>query len=265
MPGFTPDDNVLVGMVHLLPLPGSPSWGGSMQAVLDHARADADALLEGGCDAIIVENMGDLPYLRGHVGPETVAAMTLATERVVAMGAPTGVQLLAAANLEALGVCVATGASFLRAEAFAYAHVADEGWLDACAGPLLRRRRELGADVAIWADVRKKHAAHAVTADLDMAAQAKGAAFCGADVLIVTGASTGEPTKPQEVWEARTADLPVAVGSGVSVRDAGLLARTAHALIVGTALKVDGDWRNPVDAKRVRAIREAMDSTARED
>ena len=141
------DRCALVGMVHLLPLPGSPRWGGDRAAVSDAAVRDAEALLEGGCDALIVENMGDVPYLRGEVPPWTVAAMALATERVVqrAGSVPVGVQVLAAANREALGVAVACGARFLRVEGFAFAHVADEGWIDACAGQLLRARKALGA------------------------------------------------------------------------------------------------------------------------
>jgi len=247
-------------MVHLLPLPGSPGWQGDMSAVIDGARRDAERLVKGGCDALLVENMGDLPYLRGSVYPETVAAMALATGVVASMGLPVGVQLLAGANREALGVAVASGASFIRAEAFAYAHVADEGWLEACAGELLRARRALGSGIAIWADVRKKHAAHAVTADLSLVDIAKGSAFCGADALIVTGSSTGEPTDARDVEAAREAGLPVVVGSGVTDQDAATLAPIADALIVGSWLKEGGDWRRPVELARVRRLREVVDA-----
>lgn len=252
------DRCALVGMVHLEPLPGSPRWGGDMARVIAAAARDADALLEGGCDALLVENMGDVPYLRGHVGPETVAAFTLAAAEVARRRAPFGVQVLAAANREALGIAAATGASFLRVEGFAFAHVADEGWLDACAGELLRARAALRVDVRIWADIKKKHAAHAVTADIDLADTAKGTAFCGADALVVTGTSTGAATDPADVRAARGAGLPVAVGSGVTPSDAGPLADLADALIVGTSIKVGGDWRAPVDVTRVRALRDAM-------
>lgn len=252
------DRAALVGMVHLLPLPGSPGWAGSMRAVLDAARRDASALLEGGCDALLVENMGDLPYLRGRVEPETTAAMALATAAVSALGAPTGVQVLAGANREALGVALAAGAGWIRVEAFAYAHVADEGWMDACAGPLLRARAALRAEVAVWADVQKKHAAHAVTADLGLAELARGAAFCGADALVVTGTSTGARTDPADVCAAREAGLPVVVGSGVTPEDAPTLAALADALIVGSWLKRGGDWRAPVDVERVRRLRSAL-------
>lgn len=246
----------LVGALHLQPLPGSPGWAGDMPALLDAAVRDAQALAEGGCDAIIVENMGDVPYLRGRVHPETVAAMGIAAAKVAEAGLPIGVQVLAGANREALGVAVAAGAAFIRVEAFAYAHVADEGWLDASAGELLRTRAALGAEVAVWADVKKKHAAHAVTADLSLAEVAKGTAFFGADVLVVSGAATGEPTDPEHVEAARAASLPVAVGSGVTPDNAG--ATTADILIVGSWLKVGGDWRNAVDPRRVRALRASL-------
>jgi membrane complex biogenesis BtpA family protein len=257
---FRSDRCALVGMVHLLPLPGSPRWAGSMAAVLDRALSDAEALAEGGCDALLVENMHDLPYLRGRVEPETTAAMALATAAVARLGRPTGVQVLAGANREALGVAVAAGASFVRAEAFAYAHVADEGWMDACAGELVRARSALQADVAIWADVRKKHAAHAVTEDLSLAEVAQGTAFCGADALVITGVTTGAPTDRAHVIEARTAGLPVLVGSGVTDRDAADLAKVAQGLIVGSWIKHDGDWRQPVDRDRVRRLRDAIGS-----
>ena len=241
-------------MVHLLPLPGSPRWGRSMAAVLHRAMKDATALLEGGCDAVIVENMGDVPYLRGQVPPETAAAMAVVTAQIVSLGLPVGVQLLAAANRQALGVAVASGASFLRCEAFAYALVADEGLLQASAGELLRARAALGSKVAIWADVQKKHASHAVTADLSLQDLAHGHAFCGADRLVVTGSATGKPTSPDDVAAVQSAGLPVMVGSGVSPD----CVPPAEGWIVGSWLKHDGDWRLPVDIDRVRRMREAL-------
>jgi predicted TIM-barrel enzyme len=56
---------------------------------------------------------------------------------------------------------------------------------------------------------------------------------------------------------------PVAVGSGVDAASAGALSALADALIVGTALKVGGDWRAPVDVTRVRAVRAAVDAAGR--
>jgi membrane complex biogenesis BtpA family protein len=190
--------------------------------------------------------------------------MTLGAATVARFGAPFGVQALAAANREALAVAIASGASFIRAEAFAYAHVADEGWLDASAGPLLRARAALcdpPDSVRIFADIRKKHAAHAVTADLTLGDLAKGNAFSGADAIIITGSHTGSPAELDDIVAARVAGLPVLVGSGVDEDNAPELSRVAEGLIVGTALKVDGDWRQPVDQQRVSALARALGRT----
>jgi membrane complex biogenesis BtpA family protein len=256
---FSADFCAFVGMVHLGPLPGSAGWAGDLQAIEDAALQDARALLQGGCHAILVENMGDTPYLNGAVLPETVAAMTRITREVTRLGLPTGVQILAGANRQALAVAYAAGAQFLRVEGFAYAHVADEGWIEACAGPLLRARANLGAQhIAIWTDVQKKHSAHAVTSDLSVEELAHGHAFCGADTLVITGDRTGGRTRANDVRAAAAAGLPVVVGSGVDLQDAAGLAKIADALIVGSALKVDGQWSNPVDPVRVGAISQAV-------
>ncbi|HSG48601.1 MAG TPA: BtpA/SgcQ family protein, partial [Longimicrobiales bacterium] len=90
-----PDRKPLVGMVHLLPLPGSPRWGGTMGAVVDQALADAEALASGGMDGILVENFLDAPFFADRVPPETVAAMARVASAVVAASrAPVGINVL---------------------------------------------------------------------------------------------------------------------------------------------------------------------------
>jgi membrane complex biogenesis BtpA family protein len=251
----------LVGMVHLLPLPGSPGWRGSMAELEDRALADARALRDGGADALLVENMGDLPYLRGRVDPETTAAAAVLARLAAKEAAlPAGIQILAGANREALGIALAAGLSFVRAEAFAYGHVADEGWLQASAGELLRTRAALRSEAKVWADVRKKHSSHAVTADLDLGEIAKGTVFCGADALIVTGLSTGRPAELAHVRAVREAvpQTPVVVGSGVTPEQAPQLAPLCDAVVVGTWIKEGGDWRNPVEKARVARLKDAL-------
>lgn len=250
-------------MVHLLPLPGSPLWGGSLDAVLERAVEEGRAYREAGYDALIMENMHDVPYLPGRVGPETVAAMAVVGRELRTLGLPLGVQVLAAANREALAVAQAAGAQFIRAEAFVFGHVADEGWLDAQAGDLLRYRRSLGAEgVAIFADIKKKHSAHTLTADVSLVETARAAQFFKADGLIVTGTATGTETSAEEVAAVAAAvDLPVLVGSGVTPANAGLYP-AARGLIVGSWVKRDGLWSEALDADRVRNLRQAVAHSA---
>ncbi len=150
----------LIGMVHLAALPGSPHASLRVERIARAAAAEAKVLEDAGFDAVLVENMHDLPYLRRRVGPEVVAAMTACTLCVrAAVSVPVGVQVLAGANAEALSVAHACGGSFIRAEGFQLAAVADEGLLEeADAGPLLRLRRTIGAErVMVAADILKKH------------------------------------------------------------------------------------------------------------
>jgi len=264
-PGFpihrTP---ALLGMVHVGALPGTPRAEHPPAELAQRAVAEAQMLAEAGFDAIILENMHDRPYLRRSVGPEIVAAMTRIASAVrEAVDLPIGLQILAGANREALAVTHAIGGRFIRAEGFIFASVADEGMLDeADAGPLLRYRRRIGAheSIALWCDIQKKHASHALTGDLDLPAHARAAAFFGADGLIVTGRETGEPVDPDDLAVVReVSSLPVIVGSGATPEHLPVLFRHADAVIVGSHLKRDGRWMNELDPERVRRMAEAAD------
>jgi hypothetical protein len=250
----------LIGMVHVGALPGSPRGGRPVADLCREAAEEARVLAGSGFDGIIVENMHDAPYVHGGHGPEVTAAMTRAAEavRAAAPGVPLGVQVLSGGCMEALAVAHAVGGSFIRCENFVFAHVADEGVLErAEAGRLLRYRRQIGAEgVKVICDIKKKHASHAVTADLSIADCVEGAVFFGADGVIITGTATGKPARVEDVAEARAAGqgVPVWVGSGVTPEQLGPLWRHADALVVGSWIKAGGVWSNPVDAGRCRAL-----------
>lgn len=244
----------VLGMIHVGALPGTAAAERSVAALVDAAVAEARIYREAGLDGVVVENMHDTPYLRGKVGPEIVAAMALCGRAIKAeCGLPVGVQILAAANLEAVAVATAAGLDFVRVEGFAFAHVADEGILEGCAGELLRYRRHIGGGhVQIWADIKKKHASHAITGDIDLAATAEAAEFMRADAVIVTGSVTGDPPRIDDVRAARArTSLPIILGSGVSARNLADFYPHADGYIVGTAFKVGGRWQGAVDRRRV--------------
>jgi uncharacterized protein len=252
----------VIGMVHLLPLPGSARWAGSMDAVVTAALRDAEALAEGGADALLVENFGDVPFTGGRVGPETVAAMA-AVAREVARAArvPLGINVLRSDGVAALGVAVAAGARFIRVNVHVSAVLTDQGIIQGAAHDLLRARRLLAADVKILADVQTKHAVP--LAPLPIEHEARDCVERGlADALIVSGAATGEPTAPGDLKRVRdaVAGVPLLVGSGATAETAAELLAVADGLIVGTAVKRDGVVGNPVDAGRVRRLVEAARS-----
>ena len=245
-------------MIHVAALPGTPAADQPLSRVIERAVREARLYERLGVDALLIENMHDVPYLNGAVGPEVVAAMTAVGAAVrAASRLPLGVQILAAANREALAVAQAVGAAFVRVENFVFAHVADEGLMaTAQAGPLLRYRRQIGAErVAVWADIKKKHASHAITADVDIAEAARAAEFCRADALIVTGTATGRAAAIEDVAAVKQAvRVPVLVGSGVTGESLADLWEHADGFIVGSALKRGGDWGGQVDARRVRRL-----------
>ncbi len=255
---FGRDRDILIGMVHIHALPGTPASNAAPTSILEQAVEEAMVLERAGFDAIAIENMHDTPYLLREVGPEVVACMTAACAAVRrAVEIPIGVQILAGANRAAMAVAHAAGAQFIRAEGFCFASVADEGVMrTADAGPLLRYRRSIDADhIAVLADVRKKHCSHALTADLSIADWVHGAAFMGADGVIVTGEATGEPTDLREAAEAvEASELPVFVGSGVRDDTVRATLEIAHGAIVGSALKRGNDWRQPVDPQRAASL-----------
>ncbi len=260
---FTPRKSI-IGMVHVGALPGTPQNSTSVEIIAAQACEDAKVLAEAGFDAIIIENLHDRPYVAGpKLGPEIVASMTrIGLEVGAVTDLPIGVQILSCGNKHALAVAQAIGAQFVRVENYVFAHVADEGLLtEAEAGELLRYRRAIGAeDVMIFADLKKKHASHAITGDLDIGQTAVAAAFFRAEGVIVTGESTGEPTHPEDVAYVRDKfphDRPVFVGSGVTPDKVPVLLEHADGLIVGSYLKENKDWSRPNDPRRAEEIMNA--------
>ena len=242
-------------MIHLDALPGTPAHRSNLKTIAAKAVAEAKIYRDAGVHGIMIENMHDTPYLRGNVGPEIVAAMAIIARVVKETSRlPCGIQILAAANHEALAVAHAAELDFVRVEGFAFAHVADEGLIQSCAGELLRYRKQIGAErVQIWADIKKKHSAHAITADVDIDLTAEAVEFMRGDAVIVTGAVTGDAPRPEDVTRAkRLTRLPVYLGSGVTKDNLGEFFSFADGFIIGSHFKRDGVWSNAVDSRRVK-------------
>ena len=251
----------VVGVIHVGALPATPRSSHTVSELVAAAKNEARLYRESRVDGVIIENMHDVPYLRGEVGPEIVAAMTaIAIEVKHESGLPVGVQILAGANVEAMAVAHAAGLDFIRAEGYGYAHVADEGLIQASAAKLLRFRKMIGAtNVQVWADVKKKHAAHAITADVSLGETAETVEFMGADCVIVTGSVTGKPPTVADVDEAKShCGLPVFLGSGISDTNIAEFYDLADGFIIGSAFKVDGLWSNTIDPARVSRVMNAL-------
>lgn len=269
---FRPDRLSVIGMVHVLPLPGTPAYENSPSAIdllVDRACKECAIYLKYGLHGICIENMFDRPYVSKDAAtrfasPEITATMTrICTEirRMVPVEIPCGVQVLAGFNQEALAIALASGLQFIRAEGFVFSHVADEGLqLQASAGPLLRYRKQIQADhICILTDIKKKHCSHSITADVDLNQTARAAQFFLSDGLILTGSETGHSPTPtelnqicQEMQNEKTMEnlLPILIGSGITAENLPKFSK-ANAVIVGSYFKHNGKWFNEICSERV--------------
>ena len=252
----------VIGMVHLWPLPGAPGYTGyGMQTIIDHALRDAEVLVQGGVDGLIVENMWDLPYYVGaEVKPEAMTAQAVAAAEVVkSFPLPVGINVIHNGGIVCLAIAVAARARFIRVCILTGSRLWDTGELDhGCAADLVRKRKELHAEeIHIFADVDKKHSVS--FPGLDLATHIEWTEFYGADALIVTGRMTGSAPDAEKVREVRSlATRPILVGSGSNRENIGPFLQYADGVIVGSSLKKDGVMQNPVDLQRVREFMDAV-------
>ena len=228
-----------------------------MPLLLERAAQDARVLAQGGCHALLVENFGDVPFFRGQVPPETVAAMSLAIGAVrrEAPGLPVGVNVLRNDARSALALCAACGASFLRVNVHAGAMLTDQGVVQGRAAESLRERQRLAPGARLLADVHVKHALPLVEQSIAEAARElveRGLA----DAVIVSGRATGDPPTSSDLMAVREAigARQLLVGSGVEEDNVEELLSHADGAIVGSAFETDGRAGNPVELERVQRL-----------
>ena len=249
-----PTKHSVIGMIHIMALPGTPKYGGSVAKIIEKAVTEAIIYKKAGIDALMIENMHDVPYLKNNVGPEICSVMALVAKAVKQISSlPVGIQVLAGANSTALAIAQAAELEFIRAEGFVFGHVADEGYIDSQAAALLRYRKNIGADeIAIFTDIKKKHSAHAVTADVTISETGQAAEFFLSDGLIVTGKHTGGSADLSEIVDVKkSVKIPVLIGSGVNIDNLETYLPISDAVIVGSYFKENSYWENELDEKRI--------------
>jgi uncharacterized protein len=250
----------IIGVVHLLPLPTSPRWGGSLKDVIDRAEQEAAALSSGGVHGLIVENFFDAPFTHKQVDPAVVSAMSLVVQRLIQLlGIPVGINVLRNDGRSALAIAACVGAQFIRVNVLTGVMATDQGIIEGNAYDLLRYRRELGCDVKIFADVLVKHAQPLSVPNLTLAIQDtihRGLA----DAIILSGWATGDPPQVRDLEEAAAAcqDTPLLIGSGASWDNIAELMTFADGVIVSSSLKRHGRIRDPIDPTRVSRFMEAV-------
>jgi uncharacterized protein len=247
----------LIACVHLLPLPGSPGYKGSMNEIMDRALEETEVYRTNNVHGIIVENFRDVPFYPHQLPPETIASMTTVTCEVVKLfNGPVGVNALRNDASSALAIALASGGRFIRVNIHTGAAITDQGIIEGKAHETLRLRKNLNADILIFADVHVKHASPMGTRSLEL--EARDASERGlADALIVSGTGTGQTTHADDVERVKqNTHVPVLIGSGIVPGNLMGLYKLADGFIVGSYFKKDGLAENQVDTERVRLFSE---------
>lgn len=249
----------IIGVIHLLPLPGSARFEGSMESICLRAEQEAAAYATGGAHALIVENFFDAPFTKGRVDTATACAMSIVIKRVTAIcELPIGVNVLRNDALTGMAVAATTGAQFIRVNVLTGAMVTDQGIIEGNAHELLLYRKHLSAHktVRILADVMVKHASP-VSIGQTLELQAKDTVHRAlADGIIISGEATGTAPVLDNLSAARKAvpNTPIFIGSGVNKENIRSLLGIADGAIVASSLKRQGILENPVDVERVRLL-----------
>lgn len=244
----------VIGMIHVKALPGTPKFQHNREAIIAEALEEAKIYNKCGIDAIMIENMHDIPYQKNDVGHEISSIMSLIAYLVKQeTKLPIGIQILAGANKAALAAAKTAGIDFIRVEGYVFGHLADEGYIDSQAAELLRYQKQIDAtNIAVFTDVKKKHSSHALTADLDIGEIANASEFFLSDAVIITGKHTGLTADLNEIKTVRSnTKLPLIIGSGVNLDNLSDYLEISDALIVGSYFKKNGHWENALDPDRI--------------
>lgn len=253
----------IIGMVHSLPLPGSPLFKKyDLPKVYDYAVHEAEVLTACGVDGLLIENAGDVPFVKEeYLGPETAACVAIIGERIRRVSPlPVGVNIVANAAHHSIAATKAFGGQFVRVNQWANAYVANEGFVEGPAGIVLRYRAMLEAeDIHVFADVHVKHGSHSITADRPVKELARDNEFFDCSALIATGFRTGDPTRVEEVEAIKDGStLPVLVGSGINAENCQELLRHADGAILGVSVKTPSAMSSPTDAEKLKQFMAAV-------
>lgn len=249
---------MLIGMVHLLPLPGSPGFKGSVETIEERALKDAIKLEKAGFDAVIVENFGDQPFTVGSFGKEALVTMTrIVTKIIDSISLRVGINIEFNCWEDEIMMAKFTGASFVRIEVLSERRFHPCGVVEPCLAQFLRLRERLDArDIELYADVEVKHTYPLVEIPKDEIIH-----FIHeyADAIIYTGEKTGVPPSLKDVQHMRSiVSKKLLVGSGINVENAREFLAYSDGLIVGSSIKVNGNVFNEVSLERAKTLADSI-------
>lgn len=247
-------EKMIIGMVHLKPLPTSPENKFSVDEIIDYALRDLRTLEEAGIKYAIVENVFDTPYPT-KLTTELIITYTHIFSVVKShSNIQLGVNIHATSGIEEMVVASVCGASFIRAESFVEYRYTMSGMLEPMAPQLMRKKAAMNSKVKVFADVNVKESRAVFEQKIEETIPE--ALTANADAIIVTGLATGKPPVPLEIKHLKkyTSTKPLLIGSGVNDENIAELMEFADGAIIGSSIKEDGIISNPVSLDRTKEL-----------
>lgn len=248
----------IIGMIHLLPLPGSPNYQGDIESIEKRALDDLKALTEGGVDAFIIENFGDVPY-DNEISLEGYSVMLSIINKIQQhTSLPFGINIQFNSTEQEWAMAFATHAAFIRVESFVENRIGTHGISFTAAPKLMRQKKQYPSECMIFSDVHVKHSYPMTEISLEDAIHE--AYSSGASAVIITGRATGKQPEIEDVRKIKELypDIPVLIGSGINERNAAEYLSVSDGIIVGSSIKYGGDVNQSIDEIRVKHFMEAV-------
>lgn len=252
----------IIGLLHLQALPGDPfyNYTTGLQGVIERAKADLEALQQGGVDAILITNEFSLPYEKKVSGVTLAAMGTVIGSLLPHIGLPFGAEAIYDGDAS-IELCAGCGAAFTRCM-FTGAWAGDLGLIDRDISRTLRLKAALRLDnLRMFYFVTSEGEVY--LNDRSTTEITQSMLFnCHPDALVVGGDAPGQSPGPARIAEVQKVanGTPVVCGTGCKLNNVADILQVANGAYVGTTFKKDGLFENPVDVTRVKEFMQRVNA-----
>jgi len=253
---------LVLGMVHLHPLPGTPFYAsGGLGRIVDAAVKSARALHVGGADGCLVQTVDRVYSVADDADPARVAAMSLVVHAVVeATGGEfaVGVHMLRNAVRASLAVAKVAGGSFVRVGALVGQTLTAHGLVAPDPMQIMEYRGRIDAwGIRVIADIDSMH--FQWLGGKPTAEVARHAVSTGADAVCLGHPDERATLDMIASVRAVAPGVPVILAGHTNHDNAARLLAHADGAFVGSCLETGG-WGGPIDAEKVKRYVEAVRS-----
>lgn len=252
---------VIIGMVHLAPMPGTPFYEvGSYPRIRDRAIADAAALYHGGATGCLVQTIDKVYPVKDEADPARVAAVANIVHEIAKATGPKfqiGVQILRNAIRASMAVAQVSGGSFLRCGALIGATMTNDGLMTADPHSVMQYRQQINAHhIKLIAEINSMH--FKALDGTPTVALAKAAMDVGADAVSIGSPDEALTIAMIDDIRAALPDAPIFLAGYTNHANARRMLALVDGAFVGSCLEKDG-WGSAIDEALVRKYMEQVD------